>query len=129
VKTMPAHVRLFDDSKRRNDSYIQKEKEYKKSLKEMANRTSKKISKVNYNKIRDLSENKEKKAILEKTKKKVEEEEGITFKPEINLNNKYVERICSNFYDRNKKNDKNKIYEKYEKFEVEEKSRKEIYKR
>ena len=121
VKTMPAHVRLFDDSKRRNDSYIQKEKEYKKSLKEMANRTSKKISKVNYNKIRDLSENKEKKAILEKTKKKVEEEEGITFKPEINLNNKYVERICSNFYDRNKKNDKNKIYEKYEKIEVEEK--------
>ena len=121
TKTIPAHVRLFNDSKRRNSSFIQKEIEYKKSIKDMANRTSKNFLKVNYDKIRDLHENKEKKKILERTKKKVEEEEGITFKPELNLNNKYIERICSNFYERNKKNKKNRIFEKYDKFEAEEK--------
>jgi hypothetical protein len=113
IKTIPAHVRLYDDSKRRNSSYIQREIEYKKSIDEMANITSKKVSKIDYDKISNLSENKEKKIIYEKTKKKVEEEEGITFKPEINLNNKYAERIHSNFYDRNKIDGKNKIFENY----------------
>ena len=116
IKTIPAHVRLYDDSKRRNSSYIQREIEYKKSIDEMANITSKKVSKIDYDKISNLSENKEKKIIYEKTKKKVEEEEGITFKPEINLNNKYAERIHSNFYDRNKIDGKNKIFENYGKF-------------
>ena len=116
IKSIPAHVRLYDDSKRRNSSYIQREIEYKKSIDEMANMTSKKGSKIDYDKISNLSENKEKKIIYEKTKKKVEEEEGITFKPEINLNNKYAERIHSNFYDRNKVDGKNKIFENYDKF-------------
>ena len=116
IKTIPAHVRLYDDSKRRNSSYIQREIEYKKSIDEMANMTSKKVSKIDYDKISNLSENKEKKIIYEKTKKKVEEEEGITFKPEINLNNKYAERIHSNFYERNKIDEKNTIFENYGKF-------------
>ena len=85
IKTIPAFVRLYDDSKRRNNSFIQKEKEYEKSINEMANRTSKKFYKVDYDKIRNLSGNKEKKLIYEKTRKKVEEEEGITFKPVLNL--------------------------------------------
>ena len=124
VKTIPAHIRLYDDSKRRNSSYIQKEKEYKQLINEMSNRTSKKFSKVNYDKINNLHEYKEKKEILEKTKKKVEEEEGITFKPEVNINNKYTDRIFSNFYERNKNFKKNKIFEKYDKYNNEEKKTK-----
>jgi hypothetical protein len=77
VKTIPAHIRLYDDSKRRNSSYIQKEKEYKQLINEMSNRTSKKFSKVNYNKINNLHENKEKKEILEKTKKKLKKRKEL----------------------------------------------------
>ena len=117
VKTIPAHVRLYNDSKRRNSSYIQKEIEYKNLIEELASRTSKKFSKVNYSKLNKLHEYKEKKIILEKTKKKVEKEEGITFKPELHLNNKYTDRIFSDFYDRNKNFKKNKIFENYDKFQ------------
>ena len=117
VKTIPVHVRLYDDSKRRNSSYIQKEKEYKNLIDEMASRTCKRFSKINYDKLNNLYENKEKKLILEKTKRKVEEEEGITFKPDINLNNKYTKRIFNNFYERNKNNKKNIIFKNYEKFD------------
>ena len=83
----------------------------------MANRTSKKFYKVDYEKIRSLSGNKEKKLIYEKTRKKVEEEEGITFKPMLNLNNKYIGRIKGNFYERNKIDKKNSIFENFTKFE------------
>jgi len=117
IKTIPAYVRLYDDSKRRNNSFIQKEIEYKKSINEMANRTSKKFYKVDYDKIRSLSGNKEKKLIYEKTKKKVEEEEGITFKPYLNLNNKYLGRIKGNFYERNKIDKKNLIFDNFETFQ------------
>ena len=82
--------------------------------------TCKKISKINYIKLNNLQQNKEKKIFMEKTKKKVELEEGITFKPELNSNNKYTERIFSNFYDRNKNFKKNKIFENYDKFHREE---------
>lgn len=124
VKTIPAHVRLYNDSKRRNSSYIQKEIEYKNLIEELANRTSKRFSKVNYNKLNNLHENKEKKIIFEKTKKKVEMEEGITFKPELHLNNKYADRIFSDFYDRNTNTKKNKIFEGYDKYEKIQKEKK-----
>ena len=127
IKTIPAHIRLYDDSKRRNSSYMQREIDYKNLINEMASRTSKKSSKVNFSKLNDLHENKEKKIIFEKTKRKVEEEEGITFKPDLNLKNKYAERIFSNFYDRNKNHKKNMIYEQYEKFDREEKSKEKKY--
>ena len=116
MKTIPAHVRLYNDSKRRNSSYIQKEIEYKKLIKELANMTSKKNSKINYIKLNNLHQNKEKKIIMDKIKKKVELEEGTTFKPELNSNNKYTERIFSDFYDRNKNFKKNKIFSNYDKF-------------
>ena len=116
IKTIPAHVRLYNDSKRRNSSYIQKEIEYKKLIKELANMTSKKNSKINYIKLNNLHQNKEKKIIMDKIKKKVELEEGTTFKPELNSNNKYTERIFSDFYDRNKNFKKNKIFSNYDKF-------------
>ena len=127
IKTIPAFVRLYDDSKRRNNSFIQKEIEYKKSINEMANRTSKKFYKVDYEKLRNLSGNKEKKLIYEKTRKKVEEDEGITFKPMLNLSNKYIERIKGNFFERNKIDKKNSIFENFSKFEEKERKKTKKY--
>jgi hypothetical protein len=43
----------------------------------MSNRTSKKFSKVNYDKINNLHEYKEKKEILEKTKKKLKKRKEL----------------------------------------------------
>ena len=118
TKTVPAHLRLYNDSQRRNSSFIQRENDYKKLIDNMANRTSKKFMKVNYDKLFDLYENKGGKAISEKTKQKVEKEEGITFKPELcSNNNKYINRICSNFYERNKNNKKNDAFKKYENYD------------
>ena len=117
TKSIPAHLRLYDDSKRRNSSYIQKDSEYQKLINDMANRTTRKDMKVNYDKLFNLYENKEKKVILEKTKLKVEKEEGVTFKPELDLNNKYLKRICNDFYERNKNHSKNNAYKEYEKFD------------
>ena len=118
AKTVPAHLRLYNDSQRRNSSYIKRENDYKKLIDDMANRTSKKFVKVNYDKLFDLYENKGGKAITEKTKQKVEKEEGTTFKPELCSNsNKYINRICNNFYERNKNNKKNNTFKKYENFD------------
>ena len=117
VKSVPAHLRLYNDSQRRNSSFIQKENEYNKMIEEMANRTSNKFNKVNYDKLFDLYENKEGKANQEKTKQKVEREEGATFKPELCSNNKYIGRICNDFYERNKSCKKNIIFKEYEKFD------------
>ena len=117
AKTVPAHLRLYNDSQRRNTSYIQKENEYNKLINDMANRTSKKFMRVNYDKLFDLYQNKEGKANFEKTKQKVEKEEGVTFMPDICQNNKYINRICSDFYERNKNYQKNDNFKKYEKFD------------
>ena len=51
-------------------------------------------------------------------------EEGITFKPELHLNNKYADRIFSDFYDRNTNTKKNKIFEGYDKYEKIQKEKK-----
>ena len=116
-KTIPAHLRLYNDSQRRNSSYIQKENEYNKLISDMANITSKKNSKVDYDKLLDLYENKEGKLIHEKTKQKVEKEEGITFMPELSLKNKYLNRITNDFYERNKYCRKNNIFRQYQKYD------------
>ena len=121
MNTIPVYLRLYEESKLRNKRQTDKEREIDEQISIMANSLSKKRNIVNYDKINQLYENKEKNKINFKTKTKVENEEGITFKPELNLNNKYIERICSNFYERNKKNKKNRIFEKYDKFEAEEK--------
>ena len=127
AKTVPAHLRLYNDSQRRNTSYIQKENEYNKLLNDMANRTTRQYMKVNYDKLFDLYENKEGKAIKEKTKQKVEKEEGVTFMPDICLNNKYVNRICNDFYGRNTNYEKNDIYKKYEKYDEDNKKNEKKY--
>ena len=127
AKTVPAHLRLYNDSQRRNSSYIQKENEYNKLINDMANRTTRHYMKVNYDKLFDLYENKEGKANMEKTKQKVEKEEGVTFMPDICLNNKYANRICSDFYERNKNCGKNDVFKKYEKYDEDTKKNEKKY--
>ena len=126
-KTIPAHLRLYNDSQRRNSSYIQKENEYNKLITDMANITSKKDSKVDYEKLFNLYENKEGKLVQEKTKEKVQKEEGITFMPELSLNNKYLNRITNDFYERNKYCKKNNLFKQYEKFDEDSKKIKKKY--
>ena len=126
-KTVPAHLRLYNDSQRRNSSYIQKENEYNKLITDMANITSKKDSKVDYEKLFNLYENKERKLVQEKTKEKVQKEEGITFMPELSLNNKYLNRITNDFYERNKYCKKNNLFKQYEKFDEDSKKIKKKY--
>ena len=127
AKTVPAHLRLYNDSQRRNTSYIQKENEYNKLINDMANRTSRKFMKVNYDKLFDLYENKVGKSNMEKTRQKVEKEEGVTFMPELYLNNKYIDRICNNFYERNQNCKKNCLFKKYERFEEDRKKNEKKY--
>ena len=125
TKTVPAYLRLYNDSQRRNSSFIQKDNEYQKSINDLANRTNKQFMKVNYDKLFDLYENKEKKTIMEKTKQKVEKEEGITFQPELcHNNNKYINRICNDFYARNQNCKKNTVFKEYEKYDENKKNEK-----
>ena len=53
----------------------------------------------NFERINKLYENKEKRDIYNKTRKKVEQEEGTTFKTYI-CENSYSFRINGNFYER-----------------------------
>ncbi len=61
---------------------------------------------VDYGRINDLYRSKEKSDTLEKVKKKVEKEEGLTFKPLI-TKNEYMKRICGDFIERNFSNKSN----------------------
>ena len=98
--SIPVHARLYEESKLRNRKRLQRKKEIDDYINNLSNSLIKKITVVNYNKINDLYENKEKKIINEKTKNKVQKEEGITFKPFI-YKNKFAKNINSNFYERN----------------------------
>ena len=98
--SIPAYIRLYEESKLRSQKKMEKEKEIDEHITNMANSLYKKKTEVNYDKINELYENKEKNKIYEKTKNKVESEEGITFKPYI-YKNKLAKNINSNFYERN----------------------------
>ena len=100
--SIPAFIRLYEESKLRNKKRLQRKKEIDDYINNLSNSLIKKITVVNLNKINDLYENKEKSKIDEKTKNKVQNEEGITFKPFI-YKNKLAKNINSNFYERNTK--------------------------
>ena len=70
----------------------------------------------NYETINRLHENKEQKMNFQKTKKKVEEDEGVTFNPYISESS-YLKEVHGNFYERNKKwmNDRESFYEEEKK--------------
>ena len=97
--------RLFEDGKNRNKKQREKKLEQEKQLNDLSNQISGYKKKVDYNRINKLYENKEKNKSFEKTKKKVENEEGLTFRPFINKS-EYTQRIYSNFMERNYYNNK-----------------------
>ena len=96
--------RLYEESKNRSMRKIQREKDYDNYLIEMANISCKKEdnSNVDYDKLNELYLYSKKKEIMKKTKKKVEDEEGSTFRPEIYINN-CSKNIYSGFLERNEK--------------------------
>jgi len=102
-KNKSPFVRLYEESKNRNLRQKTREKEYKEHLNEMANISCKKeINYVDYDKLNELYLYDKKNDIIRKTKQKVENEEGTTFKPDIYFN-KSSKNIKSGFYERNEK--------------------------
>ena len=102
-KNKSPFVRLYEESKNRNLRQKTREKEYKEHLNEMANISCKKeINYVDYDKLNELYLYHKKNDIIRKTKQKVENEEGTTFKPDIYFN-KSSKNIKSGFYERNEK--------------------------
>ena len=96
-------LRLYDESKNRNIRKKSREKQYKNYINEMANISCKKENNdINYDKLNELYLYDKKNDIIKKTKQKVENEEGTTFKPDIYIN-KSSKNITSGFYERNEK--------------------------
>ena len=102
ANTIPAYLRLYEESKMRNKRQIKRKKEIDDYILNLSNSLTKRISVVDYNKIKELYENNQKYIIREKTKNKVLNEEGVTFKPYI-YKNQYAKNIYSTFYERNSK--------------------------
>ena len=97
--------RLFEDSKTRIRNQNRKRIEQEKYLDSLSNQISREKKKVNYDRINYLYRNDDRKNNMEKTKTKVEKEEGLTFKPLIHKS-EYDKRIYSNFMERNYSNNK-----------------------
>ena len=91
--------RLYKDVEKRQELREQKEKENIDKFNEMANYLTldKKVNDTSL--IERLFDNR-KEDIINKTREKVEKEEGITFQPDIG-DNDYIKNINSNFMERN----------------------------
>ena len=100
-KELPAYLRLYKESKLRNQKQIQKRKEADELIINLSNSNVKNTF-LNLNKIKELYENKNRLKKEEKIKEKVNKEEGITFKPSL-YKNKFAKNIYSDFYERNSK--------------------------
>ena len=95
------YKRLFNDYQKRKEAKEKREIDYNNQINLLANSPNKnKEGKVSYEKINMLYLNKEKNDIYRKTKKKVEDEEGITFKPYV-TNYEFKKNMEGNFYERN----------------------------
>ena len=99
------NILIFEDSKTRIRNQNRKRMEQEKYLDNLSNQISREKKKVNYDRINYLYRNDDKKNNMEKTKTKVEKEEGLTFKPLI-YKSEYDKRIYSNFMERNYSNNK-----------------------
>ena len=94
-RELPAYIRLYQESQLRNQKQIQKRKEADDLITNLSN-SNIKSTMLDFNKIKELHENKNRSKIEEKTKNKVNKEEGITFKPSL-YKNKFAKNIFSNF--------------------------------
>ena len=98
----PVHLRLYEDDQRRRNKKLQSVNDYNLKINEDCNSMSKEVPLVDYEKIEELyNQYKNKPLVIQKIKKKVENEEGITFQPDISKNNLYYDKIKSDFYERN----------------------------
>ena len=107
----PVFLRLYKDGRKRQNTQMQKENEKINDIINLSNILNPEKT-FNFSTIYRLYENKEKQDIMNKTKKKVEEEEGITFKPFIS-DNYYTKSINNSFLERNQQLiiDREKFYE------------------
>ena len=111
INKKPVHIRLYEDNKDRENFHKKKEIENINKILDLSNILNPQKY-FNFETINRLYENKEKYTVMSKTKKKVEKEEGITFKPYIPVN-AYTKGVNGNFYERGQKllNDRESFYE------------------
>ena len=95
--------RLFENNKARVKNQNKKRMEKEKYFNNLSNQISREKKKVNFDRINYLYKNDDRKNNMERTKSKVENEEGLTFKPMI-YKSEYDKRIYSNFMERNYSN-------------------------
>ena len=94
----PVHLRLYEDDQRRRNKKLQSVNDYNLKINEDCNSMSKEVPLVDYEKIEELyNQYKNKPLVIQKIKKKVENEEGITFQPDISKNNLYYDKIKVTF--------------------------------
>ena len=120
IKTKPVHIRLYEDGKDRKNLQMKKESEKMSQIMDLSNILNPQKN-FNFDTINRLYENREQKDEMIKTKKKVEKDEGVTFKPYISENS-YLMGVSGNYYERSKKllNDRESYYEKENKKYIEE---------
>ena len=92
--------RLYEDSKTRIKKQKEKKRQQEKILYQISGGVSGERRNVDYERLNYLYKSKERSNTFEKTKTKVELEEGLTFQPMIN-NSEYNKRIHGNFLERN----------------------------
>ena len=107
----PVFLRLYQDGKDRRKFQAMQEAEKINKIMDMSNILNPNKN-FDYDLIDRLYENREQKYNLALTKKKVEEEEGTTFKPYIS-ENYYSRSVNGTFYERNQKflNDKESFFD------------------
>lgn len=107
----PVFLRLYEDGKDRRKYQAMAETEKINKIMDMSNILNPNKN-FDYDLIDRLYENREQKTNMILTKKKVEEEEGTTFKPSIS-ENYYSRSVNGTFYERNQKflNDKESFYD------------------
>ena len=94
-------LRLYQEGKERLNNISKKQQKRMEQILDLANIINPEKN-FNMNTINRLYENREMKNNIQKTRKKVEEEEGTTFKPFISENT-YHKNINGTFYERNQK--------------------------
>ena len=111
INKKPVFIRLYQDSKERKNFQIKRETERLNKIVDLSNILNPQKN-FNFNTINRLHENREKYDEINKTKKKVEEDEGITFQPYISENS-YSKWVNGTFYERGQKllNDRESFYE------------------
>ena len=101
INKKPVFIRLYEDVKDRKNYQMQREMDKYNKILDLSNIINPQ-KKFNFETINKLYENKEKKDRIDKIRKKVEEEEGVTFKPYISENS-YLRGVNGNFYERGQK--------------------------